>query len=118
MTAAAPTVSTAAERAEWTDLEYLRCCMARAARSPCHLPHKDIIVPPIVTVHITHSPSRGEGTDESLQGNLAVGTGEEDRSKSQDIPSFGVPGYAFTGWDPLFSRVSMKSDNRKTGGLR
>jgi hypothetical protein len=40
-------------------LEYLRCCMARAARSPCHLPHEDITVPPIVTVHITHSPSRG-----------------------------------------------------------
>src|SRR5512135_3072247 len=26
--------------------------------------------------------------------------------------------YAFMGWDPLFSRVSQKSDSRKTGGLR
>ena len=29
-----------------------------------------------------------------------------------------APEYVFMGWDPLFSRVSVKSDSRKTSGLR
>ncbi len=29
-----------------------------------------------------------------------------------------LAGYAFMGWDPLFSRVSVKFDSGKTGGLR
>src|SRR5512142_915810 len=36
----------------------------------------------------------------------------------QYLPIVITCAYAFTGWDPLFSRVSVKSDSRKIGGLR
>ena len=35
------------------------------------------------------------------------------RKAQNSIDSVRTKEYAFTGWDPLFSRVSVKSDNRK-----
>jgi hypothetical protein len=52
---------------------------------------------------------RDRGPEDSL-----LEVGRKNRPTIGHVPRGIVHGYAFTGWNPLFSRVSVKSDSRKT----